>query len=84
MNTVHIDDIAGGAWACANWISKLGRKEADQLAGVPIVFHNDKAKVKDVEGVRPIDEKPVAPLFNLVCIHCYMISTLNLSVFLGG
>ncbi|KAF5330668.1 hypothetical protein D9619_005885 [Psilocybe cf. subviscida] len=66
MNTVHIDDIAGGAWACANWISKLGRKEADQLAGVPIVFHNDKAKVKDVEGVRPIDEKPIAPLFNLV------------------
>lgn len=68
MNTVHVDDIAGGAWACANWISKLGRKEADAAAGVPIIFHNEKSKIKDVEGARLADEKPVAPVFNLVYI----------------
>ena len=65
-NTVHVEDVAGGAWACANWIANRGRKEADQLAGVPIPFHNDKAKVKEVEGMLPHDENPVAPIFNLV------------------
>lgn len=65
-NTIHVEDVAGGAWACANWVAKHGRKEADQLAGVPIPFHNDKTKVKDVEGMLPHDENPVAPIFNLV------------------
>ncbi|KJA18608.1 hypothetical protein HYPSUDRAFT_69848 [Hypholoma sublateritium FD-334 SS-4] len=65
-NTVHVDDVAGGAWACANWISGKGRKAADELAGVPILFHNDKSKVSEVEGMLPHDAKPVAPLFNLV------------------
>jgi len=58
--------VAGGAWACANWIAGLGRSAADQAAGVKIPFHNDKAKVKEVEGMLRHDQIPIAPLFNLV------------------
>lgn len=63
-----MDDVASGAWACANWISEKGRKAADELAGVPILFHNDKSKVSEVEGMLPHDAKLVAPLFNLVSL----------------
>ncbi|PPQ86881.1 hypothetical protein CVT25_012600 [Psilocybe cyanescens] len=65
-NTVHVDDIAGGAWTCATWIADKGRTAADQIAGVKLVFHNDKGKVKEVQGMTPHDQTPVAPLFNLV------------------
>ncbi|KAF9470242.1 NAD(P)-binding protein [Pholiota conissans] len=65
-NTVHIDDVAGGAWACAKWIANVGRKAANEAAGVPIPFHNDKSKVSEVEGIIPYDQKPAAPVFNLV------------------
>ncbi|KAF9567629.1 hypothetical protein CPC08DRAFT_680950 [Agrocybe pediades] len=75
-NTVHVDDVAGGAWACAKWMAGLGRKAADQAAGVKIPFHNDKAKVKEVEGMIPYDQVPVAPLFNLVDdSHSTLVST---------
>jgi hypothetical protein len=74
-NTIHVDDVAGGAWACANWIAGLGRKAANEIAGVPILFHNDKSKVSEVEGMITHDKKPVVPLFNLVRsihgIHSY-------------
>jgi hypothetical protein len=59
-------DIAGGLWACAEWMASLGRKEATSLAGEEILFHNDKGKVADVPGMPPHDEKLIAPLFNLV------------------
>ncbi|KAG6854958.1 hypothetical protein C0991_009781 [Blastosporella zonata] len=65
-NTVHVDDVAGAAWACAEWIAPLGRAEANVLAGEEIVFHNDKKKVKEVEGMPPHDQKLICPLFNLV------------------
>ncbi|KAF9532358.1 hypothetical protein CPB83DRAFT_847716 [Crepidotus variabilis] len=65
-NTVHVDDVAGAAWACAEWMASKGRAEANKLAGEVIYFHNDKSVMKDAEGVRAPDEKPVAPLFNLV------------------
>ncbi|ESK85966.1 nad dependent epimerase dehydratase family protein [Moniliophthora roreri MCA 2997] len=65
-NTVHSDDIAGAVWACAQWIASKGRKEADALAGEEIIFHNDKSKVKDVQGAPAPDKKVIAPLFNLV------------------
>lgn len=65
-NTVHVDDVAGGAWACANWIAPIGRKAADAIAGVPIAFHNDKSKISVVDGMLPYETKPLAPLFNLV------------------
>lgn len=65
-NTVHVDDVSGAAWVCAEWIASKGRKAAIEEAGEPIAFHNEKSKVKEVEGMRPHDEKLVAPIFNLV------------------
>jgi hypothetical protein len=59
-------DVAGAAWTCANWMAREGRKSANLIAGQPFLFHYDKSKVKDVDGMIPPDEKPVAPLFNLV------------------
>lgn len=66
MNCIHTDDVSGAAWACAEWMAPLGRKQADALAGEEIIFHNSKSKVKEVEGMQPHDAKLVAPLFNLV------------------
>ena len=69
-------DVAGGAWACANWMANQGRKAADKIAGVKIPFHNDKSKVKEVEGMIPHDQNPVAPLFNLVPYFRLILHTL--------
>ncbi|OAX40511.1 hypothetical protein K503DRAFT_864570 [Rhizopogon vinicolor AM-OR11-026] len=66
VNTVHIDDVSGGLWACAKWIASLGRQQANITAGEKIYFHNDKSKVKDIEGACSPDVQPVAPIFNLV------------------
>ena len=66
MNTVHVDDIAGAAWTLAGWMASTGRKEADVLAGEQIIFHNEKSKVQEVDGMISVDKKVVAPLFNLV------------------
>jgi len=38
MNTVHSDDVAGGLWAAAEWMSRVGRDEALKLAGEEIFF----------------------------------------------
>jgi hypothetical protein len=65
-NTLHVIDLAGAAWALAQWMASLGRKEADSLAGESIIFRNEKSKVSQVEGMPPHDKKLVAPLFNLV------------------
>ncbi|ETW85694.1 hypothetical protein HETIRDRAFT_407618 [Heterobasidion irregulare TC 32-1] len=66
MNTVHVDDVSVALWTCAQWIGKLGRAEADKVAGEEIYFHNEKSKVAEVQGMPPADVKVVAPLFNLV------------------
>jgi hypothetical protein len=52
-------------WACAKWMAPLGRQSADSQAGEEIAFHNDKKKVKEVEGMPAHNAKLVAPLFNL-------------------
>ncbi|PFH49119.1 hypothetical protein AMATHDRAFT_63842 [Amanita thiersii Skay4041] len=65
-NTIHVDDIAGAALACAEWIALLGRAAANQAAGEQIAFHNEKSKVKEVEGMPAHDEKLIAPVFNVV------------------
>ncbi|KAJ3780398.1 hypothetical protein GGU10DRAFT_416606 [Lentinula aff. detonsa] len=54
-NTLHVEDLAGAAWASAMWMASLGRKEADSLAGESIIFHNEKSKVSQVEGMPPHD-----------------------------
>ncbi|PPQ64027.1 hypothetical protein CVT24_009401 [Panaeolus cyanescens] len=65
-NTIHVEDVSGAAWACANWIATRGRKAADEAAGEVIHFHNEKNKTKEVDGMRPHNEKIVAPVFNIV------------------
>ncbi|KAI6129162.1 hypothetical protein EV401DRAFT_2224860 [Pisolithus croceorrhizus] len=66
VHTVHIDDVAGALWACAQWMRPLGRQQADAIAGEKIPFHNDKGKVKELAGTCSPDVQPVAPIFNLV------------------
>ncbi|OBZ75658.1 3-hydroxyisobutyrate dehydrogenase, mitochondrial [Grifola frondosa] len=50
-HTVHIDDVVGALWACAEWMAKIGRKEADAIAGEEIVFRNDKNMYNVVDGM---------------------------------
>ena len=66
MNTVHVDDVAQCLWVCSQWMSGLGRAEADKIAGEEIFFNNDKSKVNEVTGMPPATQKIIAPLFNLV------------------
>lgn len=63
---VHVEDVAGGMWASAQWMAKTGRKQANSIAGEEIVFKNDKSKAKEVEGMAPPEQKCIAPLFNIV------------------
>ncbi|KAI0316784.1 NAD-P-binding protein [Amylostereum chailletii] len=65
MSTIHVDDVARGLWACALWMSELGRAEADKVAGEIIHFRNEKSKVSEVEGMPAAETEIVAPLFNL-------------------
>ncbi|KIL69580.1 hypothetical protein M378DRAFT_190009 [Amanita muscaria Koide BX008] len=65
-HTIHVDDIAGAAWACAEWIAPQGRKAANAVAGEEIIFHNDKNKIKDVEGTPAHSQTIIAPVFNVV------------------
>jgi hypothetical protein len=48
-------------------MASRGRKEANQLAGEVIHFHNEKSKVNEVDGMTSHDQKVIAPFFNLVC-----------------
>ncbi|PSR71146.1 hypothetical protein PHLCEN_2v12992 [Hermanssonia centrifuga] len=64
-HTVHVEDVAGGLWACAEWMAKIGRTEGNAIAGEEILFKNEKSKVKQVEGMIPADHKCIAPLFNI-------------------
>jgi hypothetical protein len=63
MNTIHSDDVAGGLWAAAEWMSRVGRTEALNEAGEEICYKN---KVREVTGMPPPEKKIVVPLFNLV------------------
>jgi len=65
MNTVHSDDVAGGLWAAAEWMSGVGRAEALNVAGEEIYWRNDKNKVREVAGMPPPERKIFAALFNL-------------------
>jgi hypothetical protein len=68
MNTVHSNDVAGGLWAAAEWMSRVGREEALKLAREEIYWKNDKSKLTEVTGMPPPETKVIAPLFNLVSI----------------
>ena len=63
---MHVEDVAGGMWSCAEWMAGVGRKEANSIAGEEILFRNDKSKAKTIEGVVDPATKCIAPLFNIV------------------
>lgn len=66
VHTVHVDDVAGAMWACAEWIDRVGgRTKANEIAGEEIPFRNDKSKAAQVPAMAPPDQKIVAPLFHL-------------------
>lgn len=65
-NTVHAEDVAGACWTAAEWMSKLGRQEANKIAGENIYFANDKSKFGQVLGMPDPKSKLTAPLFNVV------------------
>jgi hypothetical protein len=69
MHTIHSEDVAGGLWAVAEWMSRVGHEEALKLAGEEIVWRNDKNKLTEATGMPPPEKKIIAPLFNLVSIN---------------
>lgn len=81
VNTVHVLDVAGAAWASANWMAREGRKSAHRVAGEALLFHNDKSKVKEVDGVISPHENPVAPVFNLVLYVFVYILFIDISLY---
>ena len=68
MHTVHSEDVAGGLWAVAEWMSRVGREEALKLAGEEIFWRNDRNKLTEATGMPPPEKKIIAPLFNLVSV----------------
>lgn len=66
VHTVHVEDVAGAMWACAQWMASVGgRTEADAIAGEELVFKNDKSKADEIEGMVPHNVKVIAPVFNI-------------------
>ncbi|KAF9452842.1 NAD(P)-binding protein [Macrolepiota fuliginosa MF-IS2] len=64
-NTVHIEDVAGAAWAAANWIAPLGRQAANEKAGVEIPSHDPQTDSSKSPDSVPKTQKVVAPIFNV-------------------
>ena len=66
MNTVHAKDLAGAAWAAAKWMVPLGRKAANNQAGVEIPCHIPSNDPPKTDEAIPKSQKVVAPVFNVV------------------
>ncbi|KAI0340496.1 hypothetical protein BDW22DRAFT_1430654 [Trametopsis cervina] len=69
-HTVHVEDVAGSLFACAEWMVKTGRAQADSIAGEELYCLADKKRVKELqaegtEGLCNPDDKFVAPIFNI-------------------
>lgn len=82
-HTVHVDDVVGCMWACAQWIAGIGRQEANSIAGEEILCKSEKVKLHP-EGLAPADKKCIAPLFNIVSIDCGSFHGSILKLYIGG
>lgn len=52
MHTVHVEDVAGAFWACAEWMDRVGgRAKADEIAGEEIPFKNGRRTVSPDEQI---------------------------------
>lgn len=61
--TVHVEDVAGAAWAAAHWMAQLGRQAADEKAGVEIISY--APQTTQSPELIPKNQKVVAPVFNV-------------------
>lgn len=82
-HTVHVDDIVGCMWACAQWIAGIGRQEANSIAGEEILCKSEKVKLRP-EGLPPPDKKCIAPLFSIVSVDCGSVHGPILTLCIGG
>ncbi|KAI0811244.1 hypothetical protein BC629DRAFT_1732276 [Irpex lacteus] len=68
-HTVHVEDVAGALFACAEWISRLGYDQALATAGEDIICLGDKKKLREfkstVELLVDPDKTVRAPSFNI-------------------
>lgn len=58
-------------FSAANWIAAIGRAEANRLAGetFPHFAGKERSAEKQADTLLSVAAKPVAPYFNIVCIH---------------
>ena len=45
-NTTNMLDVAGTAWVCASWNAGERHKSANQVTGLPPLFHNYKKSIR--------------------------------------
>lgn len=64
-NTVHVNDVAGAAWAAAKWMAPLGREAANGQAGVELACHIPQSEPPKTDEAIPKSQKVVAPVFNV-------------------
>lgn len=67
VHTVHVEDVAGAVWRCAEWIAPLGRQQADSLAGekIPFLVEGDEGQSdqatrrhsSETERMRPLHQQ---------------------------
>ena len=69
-HTVHVEDVAGALFACAEWMARLGREKALAAGGEDIICLGDKKRLKElqskVELLTDPDKTVRAPSFNIV------------------
>jgi len=63
--TIHTEDLAGAAWAAANWIAPIGKQAANEKAGVEIPSHAPQGDPPKSSHLVPRDQKVIAPMFNV-------------------
>ncbi len=69
IHTIHTTDVVRAVFTSARWMTELGRRKADEKAGVNVASSwalDEKPDVK-IEVVDP-KKKIIVPLFNLVSV----------------
>lgn len=80
-NTVHVNDVAGAAWAAAKWMAPLGREAANGQAGVELACHIPQSEPPKTDEAIPKSQKVVAPVFNVVSTHAPTCKRKQLLIF---
>lgn len=80
LHTIHVRDISRAIFSTAEWMTKTGRNQANELAGevMPSAWAWSKGKgtegerqgldlIKDVQGAVAENGRVIVPYFNVVC-----------------